>query len=90
MNGKKDKRKMKGPVNIETKMNMKKSMNANTKLNIYMNMKKKVNTMPQMERWRCSFAGCPCDQIKTEVQERAAARRGFRRSPTLKCKASHS
>jgi hypothetical protein len=48
MNGKKDKRKMKGPINVETKINMKESMKANIKLN--MNIKKKVNTMLQMER----------------------------------------
>jgi hypothetical protein len=48
MNGKKDKRKMKGPINIETKINVKESIQANTKLN--MTMKKKVNAMLQMER----------------------------------------
>jgi hypothetical protein len=50
MNGKKDQRKMRGTINVESKINMKKSMKANTKLNMNMNMKKKVNTMLQMER----------------------------------------
>jgi hypothetical protein len=50
MNGKKDKRNMKGPISVETKINMKKSMKANTKLNVNTNMKKKVNTMLQVER----------------------------------------
>jgi hypothetical protein len=52
-NGKKDKKKMKGPINVETKMNMKESMKTNTKLNVNMNMKKKLNTMLQVERSRC-------------------------------------
>jgi hypothetical protein len=50
VNGKKDQRKMRGTINAESKINMKKSMKDNTKLNMNMNMKKKVNTMPQMER----------------------------------------
>jgi hypothetical protein len=50
MNGKKDKRKIKGPINVETKMNMKKSLKANTTPNMKMNMKQKVNAMLQMER----------------------------------------
>jgi hypothetical protein len=44
MNGKKDKRKMKEPINVATRINMKKT----TKLN--MNMMKKVNTMLQVDR----------------------------------------
>jgi hypothetical protein len=90
MNGKKEQRKMKGPINVETKINMKKSMKANTKLNMNINMKKTLNTMLQVERSLCSFAGHPSDQIKTRVQERAASRRVPRRPPTMKCKASHS
>jgi hypothetical protein len=50
MKEKSDKKKMKGPINVETKINMKKSMKASTKSNMNMNMKKKVNTMLQMER----------------------------------------
>jgi hypothetical protein len=77
MNGKKDKRKMNGLINVETIINMKKSIEANTKsnMNTQMNMKMRVNTMLQMKRWRCSFAVYRRDQIKTGVQERATTRR---------------
>jgi hypothetical protein len=75
MNWKKHKKMTKGPINVETKVNMKKSMKANTELNMSMNMdmKKKVNSMLPAERWRCSFAGYPCGQIN----------RGCRRGPLL-------
>jgi hypothetical protein len=88
MNGKK--KNMKVAVNVVTKTDMNKSIEANTKLNMntQMNMKMCVNTMLQMERRRCSFAGHRRGQIKAGVQERALTRRVFRRSPTLKCKAS--
>jgi hypothetical protein len=72
------KTKTKALVNVQTKMNMKKNTNM------------KMNAMLQMERWRCSFAGYPGDQIKVEVQKRAATRRVPRKPPTLKCEASHS
>jgi hypothetical protein len=64
MNGKK-KTKIRVLVNVETKMNMKKTIEANVKL--------KVNTMPQMGMKCCRVAGHFGDQVKAVTVEGATS-----------------